>query len=240
MSRLSLPVISFPTFSDYRCIICHVPCKQEPSFCSGCLAILPWINPDLCLRCGSLGGNPCGTCALLNEPFQHRLAVFEYAFPLDALLKSFKYQEKRAIGRSLGLLLGQTVKACGLAETVDYLLPVPLAVPRRRDRGFNQAADIVEACSEVLQMPWSDRCLRRQADTPRLSGLNPVERRFALLGAFAASSEVAGKHVVLIDDVMTSGATSLEIHRELMDRGARAVSVWTLARTVQPVEAEEG
>jgi len=240
MSPLRLSAITRLSFSDYRCILCQTSCRQEPSLCSGCMTILPWLNPEVCLRCGSLHGNPCPRCAAHIEPFNDRLAVFEYAFPLDALLKKFKYQEKRAIGRSLGQLLGHAAKSCGLAESIDCLLPVPLAVPRRRARGFNQAADLAEACSEVLKVPWTEQWLKRQADTPKLSGLNPVERRFALLGAFAASSAVAGKHIVLIDDVMTSGATCLELHRELMDRGARAVSVWTVARTVQPEDTEEG
>jgi len=238
MLKISLPALSCLSWGDYRCIICKSPCMNEPSLCSGCVNILPWLSADVCLRCGAVNGNPCASCAQLVEPFSQRLAVFEYAFPLDALLKKFKYQERRAIGRSLGQLLGESAKACGYEGSADYLLPVPLAWPRKRKRGFNQSADIAQACSEVVKVPWSDQWLQRQADTPRLAGLNPVERRFALLGAFAAAADVAGKHIVLIDDVMTSGATCLELNRELMDRGARAVSVWTIARTVLLDEME--
>jgi len=240
MSKINLPDLSCLSLGSYRCIICMSRCETEPSLCSGCVNILPWLSVDVCLRCGAASGNPCVSCAQLVEPFNQRLAVFEYAFPLDTLLKKFKYQEKRAIGRSLGQLLGETAKACGYERSVDYLLSVPLAWPRKRTRGFNQAADIAQACSEVVKVPWTDLWLQRQADTPQLAGLNPVERRFALLGAFVAAADVAGKHIVLIDDVMTSGATSLELNRELMDRGAQAVSVWTIARTVQTDEMENG
>ena len=118
---------------------------------------------------------------------------------------------------------------------MDLLLPVPLAWSRRRKRGFNQAADIADACAELLGIPCSDRVVHRHAHTEMLAGLTPIERRFALLGAFGASAEVAGKNVVLIDDVMTSGATCLELNRELQDQGAASVSVWTVARTVQSI-----
>ncbi len=221
---------------DYRCIICTRRCASEPAICAGCLAILPWLEPSVCLRCGAMSTEMCSACSTHEDPFKHRLAVFDYAFPMDALLKRFKYQEKRAIGRNLGLMLGSIAVHQDIHRGMDRLLPIPLAWPRRRSRGFNQAADIAEACSEVTGIPWSDQLLNRTEDTPRLAGLSPVERRFALLGSFTASDAVAGEHVVLIDDVLTSGATCLELVRELTDRGAASVSVWTVARTVAGVE----
>jgi len=237
MLKATLQELFCYSFRDFRCIICKTPLSEEPSLCSGCVAMLPWLNLDVCLRCGSLRGNPCADCMQLHEPLHDRFAVFEYAFPIDALLKTLKYQEKRSIGRSLGQLLGQAAKASGRTDSIDCLLPVPLAWPRMRERGFNQAADIAQACSEITRVPCFDQWLFRQADTPKLAGLSPAERRFALLGAFAASEQVADQHVVLIDDVMTSGATTLELNRELLDRGAKTVSVWTIARTVQPKDA---
>ena len=221
-------------FGDFRCIICARFCASEPALCQGCCDILPWLDPSVCLSCGCPNSEPCSRCADRVDPFEHRFALFDYSFPTDALLKRLKYSEKRAIGRNLGLLLGSSAALSGAANGAELLLPVPLAWSRRRARGFNQAADIAQACSDVLGIAWTDKLLHRHARTPRLAGLSPVERRFALLGAFAASSEVSGKHVVLVDDVMTSGATCLELNRELKDRGASAVSVWTVARTVLP------
>lgn len=217
---------------DYRCVICARRCAAEPALCSGCCDILPWLDPEICLVCGADSSDPCVQCSGCDDPFEHRLALFDYSFPIDALLKRLKYREKRAIGRNLGLLLGHSASLGGVASGADVLLPIPLAWSRRRRRGFNQAADIAQACSAVLGIPWTDKLLRRHAHTPMLAGLSPVERRFALLGAFAASDELGGKHVVLIDDVLTSGATCLELNRELKDRGAASVSVWTVARTI--------
>ena len=221
---------------DYCCVICRRSCTSEPSICGGCTEILPWLGADICLVCGAQNEDFDGCCATSVDSFEHRLALFDYSFPIDGLLKRLKYGEKRTIGRNLGLLLGQSAFLGGLAGGVDLLLPIPLAWSRRRVRGFNQAADIAQACSSVLGIPWSDKLLVRHAHTPMLAGLSPVERRFALLGAFAASDVVEGKHVALIDDVMTSGATSLELNRELKDRGASSVSIWTVARTVQALE----
>jgi len=230
---------------NYRCVICTRHCSAEPALCDACMAFLPWISPELCLRCGApatepdeVAGaipelGPCKACANQVDPFHNRFALFDYAFPVDALLKQFKYQEKRAIGRAFGLLLGQMARSENLISDVDILLPTPLAWPRRRERGFNQAADLAAACSHVLRIPWSDLLLHRHALTPPLAGLSPAERSLALLGAFSASPALDGQRVVLVDDVLTSGATSAELCRELLDRGAASVSVWTVARATK-------
>lgn len=223
----------------YRCLICSQRCSSEPALCASCLAILPWLEPSVCLCCGVQCDMPCQCSQALNDVFRQRIALFDYAFPVDALLKRFKYQEKRFIGRNLGLLLGKVAMHQGLHIGMDRLLPIPLAWPRRRARGFNQSADLAQACSELTGIPWSDQLLSRTQDTPRLAGLAPVERRFALLGAFNAQREVYGQHIVLVDDVLTSGATCLELHRELSDRGAASVSIWTIARTVAALEPEK-
>ena len=233
LKRLARKAACSHFIGSYRCIICARHCRAEPALCSGCCDILPWLNPDVCLNCGVPGIAPCSGCREREDPFLHRLALFDYSFPADALLKRLKYGEKRTIGRNLGILLGQSAVLSGVAQGMDLLLPVPLAWSRRRTRGFNQAADIAEACAGVVKIPWSEKVLHRQAHTPTLAGLSPVERRFALLGAFAATGAVAGRHIVLIDDVMTSGATVLELNRELKDRGAASVSVWTVARTLE-------
>ncbi len=185
-----------------------------------------------CLVCGSAYASSCRCCFNVEDGFDQRLAVFEYAFPVDALLKRFKYQESRSIGRALGQLLAEAIQQQGGAEGIDLIVPVPLAWPRRKTRGFNQAADLAEVCSKQLNVPWSDRLLWRHADTPALAGLSPVERRFALLGAFSAAQGVYGKRIALVDDVMTSGATSLEIQTELSDQGAESVSFWSVARAL--------
>jgi len=235
LKRLARMALDRHLIGDYRCVICARHCATEPSLCNGCYDILPWLDPAICLSCGksdAAGEEPDCGCGERVDPFAHRFALFDYSFPIDALLKRLKYGEKRVIGRNLGLLLGRAASVCGVAAGMDLLLPVPLAWSRRRSRGFNQAADIAQACSEVSGIAWTDAYLHRHAHTQMLAGLSPVERRFSLLGAFAASEAVSGKHVVLIDDVMTSGATCLELNRELNDRGAASVSVWTVARTV--------
>ncbi len=232
LKKLAKTAVQCQNFVNYRCIICKRHCSLEPALCAGCLSILPWISPMSCLVCGSAYASSCRGCSHVEDGFDQRLAIFEYAFPVDALLKRFKYQESRSIGRALGQLLAEAVKQQGGAEAIDLIVPVPLAWPRRKARGFNQAADLAEVCSKQLNVPWSDRMLWRHADTPALAGLSPVERRFALLGAFSAEQGVCGKRIALVDDVMTSGATSLEIQTELSDQGAESVSFWSVARAL--------
>lgn len=232
LKKLVRNAIQCQNIVECRCVICKRRCLSGPALCTGCLSILPWISSKSCLVCGAACAKSCDSCSDVGDVFQQRIALFEYAFPVDALLKRFKYQEKRAIGRALGLLLAEAAEQQGGADDIDLILPVPLAWPRRKDRGFNQAADLAQVCGKQLGIPWSDRVLWRCADTPALAGLSPVERRFALLGAFSANEAVYGKRIALVDDVMTSGATSLEIHTELLDQGAESVSFWTVARAL--------
>jgi ComF family protein len=122
----------------------------------------------------------------------------------------------------------------------DMLLPVPLAAARLRERGYNQAWEITRRLGRTLRCPAEPHLLLRLRDTPHQLAF-PLHRRAAnVRGAFAVEptrlAEVRGRHIALVDDVMTTGATAEEIARALKQAGAAAVAVWVVARTPAPHE----
>jgi ComF family protein len=123
----------------------------------------------------------------------------------------------------------------GLARP-DFLLPVPLANKRLRQRGYNQAAMLASWLGPSLQLPVNERLLGRVKETPAQQGLDAKARRRNLLGAFELfkPQDVAGKHIALVDDVLTTGSTADVIAKLLRKAGARQVDVYCLARTPKP------
>jgi ComF family protein len=115
---------------------------------------------------------------------------------------------------------------------VTAVVPVPLARARERARGYNQAALLAERIADGLRVPLRPRWLARVRDTPAQSDLTAAERRANVRRAFAASPAVRGAHVVVVDDVLTTGATVSECARALRAAGAAAVGVLTVARVL--------
>ncbi|MNT58110.1 DNA utilization protein GntX [compost metagenome] len=115
-------------------------------------------------------------------------------------------------------------------------MPVPLATRRLRQRGFNQAAMLARWLSTRLDLPWDERLLLRTQDTSAQQVLNANERRKNLRHAFALApgASFKGRHLALVDDVLTTGATAQALARLLMDAGAARVDVYCLARTPKP------
>jgi len=234
-----------------RCVICSRQPASELDLCASCLGHLaPRVRLDklgqsaLCRRCGAeLREAGCRTCAEKLPLYAHIACPYRYAFPLDRMIHSLKYGHDRVMGRVLGELLafglglageknkktaGSEVKLRGEPEIV---IPVPLHATRQASRGFNHAADIARFAAKRLQLPYSDRLSRRIEDTGSLAGLSRAEREQRIRGAFQVSETLADKRVVIVDDVMTTGATSGELARELYDTGAASVELWVVART---------
>jgi ComF family protein len=151
--------------------------------------------------------------------------------PLRAAVHAFKFHGTRALARPLADLLieqwGPTVP-----DGVDALIPVPLTPARERERGFNQAALLAERLAWALERPVKPQWLRRARPTPPQSELGAAERWANVRDAFQAAPAVAGRHLLVVDDVLTTGATATECARALRAGGARAVSVVTVARVI--------
>ncbi|MCX7078515.1 MAG: ComF family protein, partial [Pseudomonas sp.] len=161
-------------------------------------------------------------------------------FPIDSLITRFKHNAKWPFGRLLAELLSQSLQHRFDEDLTrpDALVPVPLANKRLRERGYNQAAMIAHWLSDGLNIPCDERLLLRIQDTTAQQDLDAKARKHNLQRAFALAPDalIKGRHLALVDDVLTTGTTAESLARLLMQAGARRVDVYCLARTPKPGE----
>jgi ComF family protein len=169
----------------------------------------------------------CLACALQAPPWDYARAAAPYAGPMREALHALKFGGKRALASPLGdLLAGQ----CPLPSAPEAIVPVPLARARERERGFNQATLIGERLARALAVPLRPQWLVRVRPTAPQSDLGAEARRLNVRGAFLAGPGAVGRHVVVVDDVFTTGATAGECARALRAAGARRIGILTVAR----------
>ncbi|RZT95194.1 ComF family protein [Rivibacter subsaxonicus] len=176
----------------------------------------------------------CGRCLRAPPPWVSAVAALDYDYPWDALLSALKFHDGLDLLPWASRMLADAVRAQP-APAVDLVLPVPLATTRLRERGYNQAWELARGIARELALSARPGLLERLIDTPHQITL-PRDRRAAnMRGAFgvaaAVRGELQGRHVALVDDVLTTGATLAEASRVLLAAGASEVQVWVLART---------
>ncbi|WP_191489586.1 MULTISPECIES: ComF family protein [unclassified Pseudomonas] len=222
------------------CLLCDEATDTPHPICTPCESELPWLM-DACQVCAlplSAAGLTCGQCLKQPPAFEQVIAPWTYRFPLDSLITRFKHQSQWPLGRLLGELLAQALRVRfddGLPRP-ELLLPVPMATRRLRQRGYNQAAMLATWLSQNLEISADEHFLLRVQDTIAQQELDARARRRNLLNAFALApgAQVEGLHLALVDDVLTTGATTESLARLLMKEGARRVDVYCLARTPSP------
>jgi ComF family protein len=216
-----------------HCRLCLAP-GGDMELCPACRADLPWLTHS-CQRCAlplpaHARSQLCPTC-LSNPPaLDHCHALFSYQPPVDQWIHALKFNRDLATGRLLGeLLAAQPIAG---EQPAASLLPVPLHRARLRQRGYNQAMEIARP---LLRLGWRlSRCdCRRTKRTEAQSGLPARHRRRNIRGAFTVRSDLEGQTILLIDDVMTTGATLNELARTLKVSGAGRVEAWVIARALK-------
>ncbi|KAA0978427.1 ComF family protein [Pseudomonas sp. ANT_H12B] len=226
--------------NEQICLLCGEASDERTPICTACETDLPWLG-DHCQTCAlplPAPGLTCGQC--LNQPpsFERVAAPWTYSFPIDSLITRFKHNAKWPFGRLLAEILAQFLqhRFDEDLDRPDALIPVPLAPKRLRQRGFNQAAMLAHWLSASLDIPSDERLLSRTQDTSAQQDLNADERKKNLRHAFALAPEapIKGRHLALVDDVLTTGATAQALARLLMNAGAARVDVYCLARTPKP------
>ncbi len=180
------------------------------------------------------GQTLCGACVREPPPFERSVAVLDYAAPWDALIRDFKFHARPELAGLFAALLREALRN---EPAPDLIVPAPLSAARLRERGFNQSWEIARRLGHRADA----HLLLRIRDTPHQADL-PLERRASnVRGAYAVEPlrrrELEGRHIALVDDVMTTGATAAEMARTLLAAGAYSVHLWVLARTPAPGSA---
>jgi ComF family protein len=225
-----LPVLLWPP----RCVLCSGP-GQPPALdlCERCESELP-VNDRCCPRCAeSLAAESdaplCGACLRQPPHFDVCIAPFRYAYPLDFMIRAFKYGGEIAYGRVLGDAFARKVGS----GPPELLLPVPLGRKRFAQRGYNQATELAMRWSQHFGISLRTDVLVRTRDTAEQAGLDRKARRRNLRKAFALTAPVRARHVALVDDVVTTGSTANEIARLLRRAGVARVEIWAIARAAR-------
>jgi ComF family protein len=224
------------------CAGCGATCEQV--LCEGCADALH-DGARRCTRCAlplsEASGKPprgrewCSRCAASPPLLDATLCVAEYAEPVDAFVLALKFHGRLALAGCLAAALARRTLSSDLALP-DVIAPVPLSSHRLAKRGYNQAWEIARPFARRVRRPAVARLLIRSRDTLAQSELPAAERLLNMRHAFevARPEAVHARHVGIVDDVMTSGATLDAAAQTLKDAGAARVTAFVVLRTPRP------
>ena len=227
-----------------HCPCCDTQVQAQGTFCAGCFSGLNFITAPLCRRCGLPFGSAaqgglagvCLTCTAHPPPWHEARAAWIYDDAARRLILPFKHADRQELAEVLARHMARAGRA--LLARADVLVPVPLHRWRLFRRGFNQAGSLGRALCKHGDGALIPDALRRIRRTPTLGPLSAAERARILQGAFAVrpscAARLRGARVLLVDDVMTSGATAAACTETLMAAGCAAVDVLVAARVPDP------
>ena len=222
-----------------RCLSCGEIVDQPDALCGLCWGAITFFAPPWCVLCGLPFPHPmgegavCGDCAREPPTWHQARAVLRYDKNSRRLLLAFKHGDHTHSAAAFGRWMSSA--GSEVLAGADLLVPVPLHWTRLFQRRYNQAALLAQAIRSSGGPPVAADWLVRRRRTPAQGHLGPVARERNVRGAFAirAGRSFVGKRVVIVDDVLTTGATVEECARVLKRAGAASVSVLTLARPLR-------
>jgi len=225
-----------------RCLICSaaVARRQDCGVCDECWdkTIALRIRSPRCTSCGlpfqtlqEDSDHLCGDCILQPPPYSGARSFGHYTAELSTLVHGLKFKGRRNLTGLLAPLLAEVFFENWSRESVDCLIPIPLHGRRKRERGYNQSELLARLLSRLVGIPCFDGLQRVRSTLPQV-GLTDVQRQENVRKAFVCKDKagIRAKQILLIDDVMTTGATVSSAAQVLMDGGALRVSVLTIAR----------
>lgn len=224
-----------------KCLLCASSIDTYPAnlyaVCASCLNDLPWHAKTSCPQCGlASNGSICGSCISSPPDFDATHAVFEYGFPIDAMIQRYKYDNMQSLSQTFGQFLSEKTAH----ETIDLIIPMPMHPTRLKQRGFNQALEIARVLDRYLTLKniqkLDYKSVIRQTLTPPQASLPLKQRVKNIKGAFKVNgdrlNQFQAKRVAIVDDVMTTGASLNELAKTLKKAGAAHVECWVIARTL--------
>ncbi|MEZ5827140.1 MAG: ComF family protein [Hyphomicrobiales bacterium] len=224
------------------CIGCRTRIRSHGLLCGDCFAKIDFIAPPICARLGVPlpydAGEPALSAAAIASPpvYDRARAVARYSETMRDLIQSFKYRDRQEGLRLFSRWLART--GAELLADADLIVPVPLYRSRLWWRRFNQSALLAQGLSRQTGVPADCFVLARVKRTQSQVGLSAEQRRRNVAGAFkvvpSRTSDVRGKKIVVVDDVITTGATADACARALKRVKAARVDVLALARAVEP------
>ncbi len=219
------------------CVLCDDATGTGLDLCQSCFLSLPH-NHHSCHTCALPlpqsdhpdGPIQCGRCLADAPPVHATYAPYRYEAPADYMVQQLKFQNLSKFGRLMGELLANAVAG---TPRPDLLLPVPQHEARLLDRGFNHAGVIAKTIGRRLELPVDSRLASKADARPPQSGLNARARQQNMRNAFCINEPLNAVHVAIVDDVLTTGATSEALATALKKAGCRRVTVWAFARTAR-------
>ena len=211
-----------------RCIFCNTPVYSGQPYCEQCISLIPFAR-EICPVCGK---NPC-ICGRKQLAFSGVSAVFFYELGAENAIRQLKFHERVSYAAPLANYLYYKLLQCDFYPEVDVIIPVPMSKKAEHERGYNQSVLLAKGLAKKSGIPVCTEVLIKMKDTKKQHDLGQRERQENLKGAFQVFNPhlVAGKTVLLCDDVYTTGATFDECARTLLAFGAAKVFCIAVATT---------
>ena len=213
------------------CVLCRGYTDRRMDLCRACAADLR-PNVGACPRCAiptPVREGNCPACQIAPPPYARAVVPYLYVPPLTRLIHGLKRGNGLLEARILAALMAEALNE---DDPPDVIVPVPLTYRRRIQRGYNQAALLAAQFARTLDVPVDYRSLKRIRHAAPQRTLDAAARRRNQSSAYRASPDFLDKHVAVVDDVMTTGATAAEIATTLLEAGAATVRIWAAARTL--------
>lgn len=214
------------------CVACARVLPASGFFCETCDTAVERLPPRCCRTCaepGDFSEGVCPRCRAAPPPFSRAWAPFAHEGPVARAIHRFKYEDHPELAASLGELLRDEARAF-LSTAPRLVAALPLHVRRFRERKYDQTQLLAGALAKATGREAPVGLLARTRETRRQVGLSEQERAGNVAGAFLASPDVAGREVLLVDDVLTTGSTARAAAHALREAGATRVEVLTIAR----------
>uniref|UniRef100_A0A0Q9YFN1 DNA utilization protein GntX n=1 Tax=Candidatus Berkiella aquae TaxID=295108 RepID=A0A0Q9YFN1_9GAMM len=214
------------------CLLCCQQSERDFALCLACEQKLPWL-PQLCPRCAMPSHSDANDCICADKtlPYERLQALFDYAWPLNLFISQWKYGEQLAFAKMLAHFM---VKRLTPAYLPDCVLAMPLHPKRLRQRGFNQSVELASQIAHALRVPLDRWSCTRVTHTVSQSQLTAQKRAKNIrTSTFHLKPNFQAKHVLVIDDVVTTGATISALSRCLKHQGVKTVEIWCCCRTLK-------